>query len=202
LKKHNSVGAEPIENDRELENAVRKLLIGIGENPERQGLERTPYRVAKMLKEITSGYNQSPEQLINAAHFDVNYNEMVVVTHIDFYSLCEHHMLPFFGVAHVGYIPNGRVVGLSKIPRIVDMFARRLQVQENMTQQIAYVLQDQLKPEGVGVVIEGYHMCMMMRGVRKEKAKMITSTLLGSFHDDSKTRAEFLELIRSERNAG
>lgn len=202
MKKHNSVGAEPIENDRELENAVRKLLIGIGENPERQGLERTPYRVAKMLKEITSGYNQSPEQLINAAHFDVNYNEMVVVTHIDFYSLCEHHMLPFFGVAHVGYIPNGRVVGLSKIPRIVDMFARRLQVQENMTQQIAYVLQDQLKPEGVGVVIEGYHMCMMMRGVRKEKAKMITSTLLGSFHDDSKTRAEFLELIRSERNAG
>ena len=189
-----------MENSKEMEEAVRKILIGIGEDPDRQGLERTPFRVAKMFKEITSGYTQSPEELINQAHFDVNYNEMVVVTHIDFYSLCEHHMLPFFGHAHVGYIPNGKVVGLSKIPRIVDMFARRLQVQENMTQQIAYVLQEQLKPEGVGVVIEGYHMCMMMRGVRKEKAKMITSTLLGSFHDDSKTRTEFLELIRSERN--
>ncbi len=201
MKKSKIIRPEHLEDDKELEKAVRTLLIGIGEDPDRQGLERTPYRVARMLKEITSGYNQSPEELINEAHFDVNYNEMVVVTHIDFYSLCEHHMLPFFGHAHVGYIPIGKVVGLSKIPRIVDMFARRLQVQENMTQQIAYVLQEHLKPEGVGVVIEGYHMCMMMRGVRKEKAKMITSTLLGSFHDDSKTRSEFLELIRSERNA-
>ena len=201
MKKNTNIKPEHPENNKEIENAVRRILTGIGEDPGRQGLERTPYRVAKMLKEITGGYNQSPEELINEALFNVDYNEMVVVTHIDFYSLCEHHMLPFFGHAHVGYIPNGRVVGLSKIPRIVDMFARRLQVQENMTQQIAYVLQDQLKPEGVGVVIEGYHMCMMMRGVRKEKAKMITSTLLGSFHDDSKTRAEFLELIRSERNA-
>jgi GTP cyclohydrolase IA len=201
VKKNDHKKQERPDGNPELENAVHKILTIIGEDPKRQGLVLTPYRVAKMLKEVTSGYNQSPEKLINSAHFDVNYNEMVVVTHIDFYSLCEHHMLPFFGVAHVGYIPNGKVVGLSKIPRIVDMFARRLQVQENMTQQIAYVLMDQLKPEGVGVVIEGYHMCMMMRGVRKEKAKMITSTLLGSFHDDSKTRAEFLELIRSERDA-
>jgi len=201
VKKNDRKKQEHPDGNPELENAVHKILTSIGENPNRQGLVLTPYRVAKMLKEVTSGYNQSPEKLINAANFDVNYNEMVVVTHIDFYSLCEHHLLPFFGVAHVGYIPNGKVVGLSKIPRIVDMFARRLQVQENMTQQIAYVLMDQLKPEGVGVVIEGYHMCMMMRGVRKEKAKMITSTLLGSFHDDSKTRAEFLELIRSERDA-
>ena len=184
-----------------MEAAVRKILLDIGEDPDRQGLEKTPYRVAKMYKEITRGYRESPEKLINQAHFDVDYDEMVVVTHIDFYSLCEHHMLPFFGVAHVGYIPKGKVVGLSKIPRIVEMFARRLQVQENMTQQIANVLNDQLEPDGVGVVIEGYHMCMMMRGVQKQKAKMITSSMIGSFKEDSKTRTEFLELIRSERSA-
>jgi GTP cyclohydrolase I len=186
---------------KSMEAAVRKILQDIGEDPDRQGLEKTPYRVAKMYKEITRGYRESPENLINQAHFDVDYDEMVVVTHIDFYSLCEHHMLPFFGVAHVGYIPKGKVVGLSKIPRIVEMFARRLQVQENMTQQIANVLNEQLQPDGVGVVIEGYHMCMMMRGVQKQKAKMITSSLIGSFKEDSKTRTEFLELIRSERSA-
>ena len=191
-------------NQKELQSveaAVKNILRAIGEDPERQGLERTPYRVARMYKELTKGYRESPEKLINKAHFDVAYDEMVVVTNIDFYSLCEHHMLPFFGVAHVGYIPRGRVVGLSKIPRIVEMFARRLQVQENMTQEIANVLHDQLEPDGVGVVIEGYHMCMMMRGVEKQKAKMITSSLLGSFKEDSKTRTEFLELIRSERIA-
>ena len=182
-----------------IENAVRGILSDIGEDPDRQGLEKTPNRVAKMFGELTRGYNQSAEDLINEAHFDVVYDEMVVVTNIDFYSLCEHHMLPFFGVAHVGYIPNGSVVGLSKIPRIVDMFARRLQVQENMTRQIADILNDQLNPDGVGVVIEGYHMCMMMRGVEKQKAKMITSALVGSFKEDPKTRTEFLELIRSER---
>lgn len=189
-----------MDNFKELEAAVKKILISIGEDPNRQGLQDTPHRVAKMYKELASGYKQSPEKLINSAHFDVLYDEMVVVTNINFYSLCEHHLLPFFGVAHVGYIPRGKVVGLSKIPRIVDMFARRLQVQENMTQKIATVLQEQLKPNGVGVVIEGYHMCMMMRGVEKEKAKMITSSLLGSFKEDSKTRTEFLELIRSERS--
>ena len=186
-------------NIKRMESSVRDILKEIGEDPDRQGLEKTPHRVAKMYKEITRGYKQSAEELINEAHFDVDYDEMVVVTNIDFYSLCEHHMLPFFGVAHVGYIPEGKVVGLSKIPRIVDMFSRRLQVQENMTQQIANVLNEHLQPDGVGVVIEGYHMCMMMRGVQKQKAKMITSALIGSFKEDSKTRTEFLELIRSER---
>ena len=164
-------------NLRNIEESVRTILTELGEDPDRQGLEKTPQRVAKM-----------------------DYDEMVVVTNIDFYSLCEHHMLPFFGVAHVGYIPNGKVVGLSKIPRIVDMFARRLQVQENMTQEIANVLNEHLQPDGVGVVVEGYHMCMMMRGVQKQKAKMITSSLIGSFKEDPKTRTEFLELIRSERS--
>jgi GTP cyclohydrolase I len=184
----------------DFEAAIRKILQEIGEDPDRQGLVDTPKRIEKMYKELTRGYRQTAEQLINSALFDVDYDEMVVVTNINFYSLCEHHMLPFFGVAHVGYIPKGKVVGLSKIPRIVDMFARRLQVQERMTAQVANVLQDQLKPDGVGVVVEGYHMCMSMRGVEKEKAKMITSTLLGSFKEDQKTRTEFLELIRSERN--
>jgi GTP cyclohydrolase I len=185
---------------KDFEAAIRKILQEIGEDPDRQGLNDTPKRIEKMYRELTRGYAQSAEQLINSALFDVDYDEMVVVTNINFYSLCEHHMLPFFGVAHVGYIPKGKVVGLSKIPRIVDMFARRLQVQERMTAQVANVLQDQLKPDGVGVVVEGYHMCMSMRGVEKEKAKMITSTLLGSFKEDQKTRTEFLELIRSERN--
>jgi GTP cyclohydrolase I len=189
-------------NIKSIESAVRTILQNIGEDPDRQGLEKTPYRVAKMYKEVTRGYSESPENLINQAHFDVEYDEMVVVTNIDFYSLCEHHMLPFFGVAHVGYIPEGKVVGLSKIPRIVEMFARRLQVQENMTHQIADVLNKHLQPDGVGVVIEGYHMCMMMRGVQKQKAKMITSSLIGSFKEDPKTRTEFLELIRSERRGG
>ena len=188
-------------NLKSMETAVRTILQNIGEDPDRQGLEKTPYRVAKMYKEVTRGYGESPENLINQAHFDVEYEERVVVTNIDFYSLCEHHMLPFFGVVHVGYIPEGKVVGLSKIPRIVEMFARRLQVQENMTHQIADVLNKHLQPDGVGVVIEGYHMCMMMRGVQKQKAKMITSSLIGSFKEDPKTRTEFLELIRSERRS-
>ncbi|MBE9510959.1 MAG: GTP cyclohydrolase I FolE [Bacteroidetes bacterium] len=185
---------------KDFEAAIRKILQEIGENPERQGLVDTPKRIEKMYRELTRGYRQNPEELINSALFDVDYDEMVVVTHINYYSLCEHHMLPFFGAAHVGYIPKGKVVGLSKIPRIVDMYARRLQVQERMTAQIANVLQDQLNPDGVGVVVEGYHMCMSMRGVEKEKAKMITSTLLGSFRNDPSTRSEFLELIRSERS--
>ncbi|MBD3223371.1 MAG: GTP cyclohydrolase I FolE [Caldithrix sp.] len=184
-----------------MEKAVKTLLKGIGEEPDRQGLQSTPFRVAKMYREITKGYHQDPMKLINGAMFDVKYDEMVVVTNIEYYSLCEHHMLPFFGVAHVGYVPNGKVVGLSKIPRIVDMFARRLQVQENMTQQIADILNDSLHPDGVGVVVEGQHMCMMMRGVQKDQAKMVTSAMLGSFKDDEKTRSEFLSLIRSERRA-
>ncbi len=182
-----------------MEAAVKQILTEIGEDPERQGLVNTPFRVAKMYREVTRGYHQDPVKLINKAMFDVPYDEMVVVANIEYYSLCEHHMLPFYGVAHVGYIPNGKVVGLSKIPRIVDMFARRLQIQENMTQQIAHLINDTLQPDGVGVVVEGQHMCMMMRGVQKDQAKMITSTMLGSFKEDEKTRAEFLALIRSER---
>ena len=184
-----------------IEPAIIDILKAIGEDPNRQGLEKTPYRVGKMFEELTVGYHQDPQKIINKAMFDVKYDEMVVVTNIEFYSLCEHHMLPFFGVVHVGYVPKGKVVGLSKIPRIVDMFSRRLQVQENMTQQIADILQDNLNPDGVGVVTEGYHMCMMMRGVEKDKAKMITSAMIGSFKDDEKTRAEFLHLIRSEKSA-
>ncbi len=184
-----------------IEDSVKIILKEIGEDPNRQGLEKTPERVNKMYKELTTGYHQDPQKVINSAMFDVKYDEMVVVTNIEYYSLCEHHLLPFFGVVHVGYIPLGKVVGLSKIPRIVDMFARRLQVQENMTQQIADILQDNLSPDGVGVVVEGFHMCMTMRGVKKDKAKMITSAMVGSFKDDEKTRSEFLHLIRSEKSA-
>jgi GTP cyclohydrolase I len=182
-----------------IEEAVRNILVEIGEDPERQGLVDTPFRVAKMYKEVTTGYQADPYKIINNAIFDVDYDEMVVVANIEYYSLCEHHMLPFFGVVHVGYIPKGKVVGLSKIPRIVDMFARRLQIQEKMTTQIANLLNETLQPDGVGVVVEGQHMCMMMRGVQKDKAKMITSAMLGSFRDDEKTRNEFLSLIRSPR---
>ncbi len=182
-----------------IEDAVHNILLEIGEDPNRQGLLDTPYRVAKMYKEVTTGYQADPYKIINNAIFDVEYDEMVVVANIEYYSLCEHHMLPFFGVVHVGYIPKGKVVGLSKIPRIVDMFARRLQIQEKMTTQIANLLNETLQPDGVGVVVEGQHMCMMMRGVQKDKAKMITSAMLGSFRDDEKTRNEFLNLIRSPR---
>ncbi len=185
-----------------MENAVTTLLKGIGEDVNRQGLQRTPHRVAKMYKEVTRGYSMNPEKLINNAIFDVEYDEMVVVTNIEYYSLCEHHLLPFYGVVHVGYLPKGKVVGLSKIPRIVEMFARRLQVQEQMTRQIADTIVELLDPLGVGVVIEGKHMCMMMRGVEKDQAKMITSTLLGSFREDEKTRDEFLKLTRSPRVNG
>ncbi|APF20728.1 GTP cyclohydrolase I FolE [Caldithrix abyssi] len=184
---------------KSMEEAVRQILLGIGEDPERQGLKNTPFRVAKMFREVTKGYQADPQKIINNAIFDVDYDEMVVVANIEYYSLCEHHLLPFFGVVHVGYIPRGKVVGLSKIPRIVDMFARRLQIQEKMTLEIAHLLNDALDPDGVGVVVEGQHMCMMMRGVQKDKAKMITSAMLGSFKDDEKTRAEFLSLIRSPR---
>lgn len=184
---------------KSMEAAVRKILEEIGENPDRQGLKQTPFRVAKMYREVTQGYHHDPVKLVNEAMFDVKYDEMVVVANIEYYSMCEHHMLPFFGVVHVGYIPNGKVVGLSKIPRIVDMFAHRLQIQEKMTQEIADLLNITLKPDGVGVVVEGQHMCMMMRGVAKDQAKMITSAMIGSFKDDEKTRSEFLHLIRSER---
>ena len=184
-------------NQGDIEIAVNSILRNIGENPEREGLLNTPNRVARMYQELTGGYHIDPEKLINDAIFTVDYDEMVVVKDIDFYSMCEHHMLPFYGRAHVAYIPNGKVIGLSKIPRIVDMFARRLQIQEQMTSQIANFLQEQLQPQGVAVVVEGAHMCAMMRGVKKANTKMITSKMLGCFRENEKTRAEFLSHIKS-----
>jgi GTP cyclohydrolase I len=182
-----------------IEKAVRKTLINIGEDPEREGLRRTPERVARMYDELTAGYHVDPIKLVNEAIFDVDYSEMVLVKDIDFHSLCEHHMLPFFGKAHVAYIPDNKVIGLSKIPRIVDMFARRLQVQERMTQQIADFLCEILHPQGVAVVVEGAHMCSMMRGVKKANASMVTSALVGIFKSDPRTRAEFMEHIGRRR---
>ena len=179
----------------EIECSVRNVLEAIGEDPNREGLLRTPARVARMYEELTAGYHVDPERLINDAIFDVNYDQMVVVKDIDYYSMCEHHMLPFLGKAHVAYIPDGRVIGLSKIPRIVEMFARRLQVQERMTQQIAEFLDETLHPLGVAVVAEGLHMCAAMRGVKKANARMGTSAMLGSFRDNDVTRHEFFEHI-------
>jgi GTP cyclohydrolase I len=183
-----------------MEGAVRQILEAIGEDPERQGLQRTPLRVAKAYAELTSGYHVDSEALINDAVFDVDYDEMVLVKDIDFYSMCEHHMLPFYGKAHVAYIPNGKVIGLSKIPRIVEMFARRLQVQERMTQQIADFLQETLGAQGVAVVVEGQHMCAAMRGVKKANARMTTSAMLGSFKHSPQTRGEFLDHVGRHGN--
>ncbi len=175
-----------------IEAAVRDILRNIGEDPDREGLLRTPNRVARMYAELTAGYHVDPAALINDAIFSVDYDEMVLVTDIDFYSLCEHHLLPFMGQVHVAYIPNGKVIGLSKIPRIVEMFARRLQVQERMTVQIADFIDEALQPLGVAVIAEGIHMCAVMRGVKKANAKMITSAMRGVFRSDPKTRAEFM----------
>lgn len=180
------------ESDTRIEQAVHMVLAAIGEDPEREGLQRTPQRVAKMYAELTAGYRVDPAALINEAIFSVDYDEMVLVRDIDFYSLCEHHMLPFMGKVHVAYIPAGKVVGLSKIPRIVEMFARRLQVQERMTVQIADFIDTLLNPQGVAVVAEGVHMCAVMRGVKKSNARMITSAMRGLFRTDPKTRAEFM----------
>jgi GTP cyclohydrolase IA len=176
-----------------IEQAVETILVNIGEDAQREGLRRTPERIARMYGELTGGYHIDPAALINDALFEVEYSEMVLVKDIDFYSLCEHHMLPFFGQAHVAYIPNGKVIGLSKIPRIVEMFARRLQVQERMTTQIAGFIEEVLNPQGVAVVVEGIHMCSVMRGVKKANARMVTSTVTGLFRRNSKTRAEFME---------
>jgi GTP cyclohydrolase I len=180
----------PDDNGR-VEDAVREILTEIGEDPDRQGLVGTPERVHRMYTELTAGYHVDVERLINDAIFDVDYSEMVLVKDIPFYSLCEHHLLPFFGTAAVAYIPRGRVIGLSKIPRIVEMYARRLQVQERMTQQIADFLQERLAPQGVGVVIEATHLCAVMRGVRKPGTVMTTSAVLGLFRSRDRTRAEF-----------
>lgn len=180
------------DTDPALEEAVQTILSAIGEDPQREGLQKTPLRVAKMYAELTAGYRVDPQALINDAVFSVDYDEMVIVKDIDFYSLCEHHMLPFMGRAYVAYIPAGKVIGLSKIPRIVEMFARRLQVQERMTVQIADFIEAALKPQGVAVVVEGTHMCAVMRGVKKANARMTTSALRGLFRTDHVTRAEFM----------
>jgi len=190
------VEAQPCTND--IECAVRGILVAIGEDPTRQGLVRTPDRVARAYQELTAGYHVDPDRLVNDAIFDVNYDEMVIVRDIDYFSLCEHHMLPFMGKCHVGYIPDGKVIGLSKIPRIVEMYARRLQIQEQMTQQIAQFLDERLHPLGVAVVCEGVHMCAAMRGVKKANARMVTSAMLGAFKTDRTTRAEFLANIGRE----
>lgn len=182
------------END--LKSAIRRILTFIGEDPEREGLRETPQRIERMLRELTEGYNMSLEKVINGAIFDSDYSEMVVVRDIDFYSLCEHHLLPFFGKVHVGYVPAGKIIGLSKIPRIVDMFSKRLQVQERMTEEIANAIEKSINPMGVGVVVEGYHLCTAVRGVKKINAYMVTSAMLGVFRKDPKTRSEFLSLIK------
>ena len=178
-----------------MQDLVRQLLAALGENPSREGLVETPRRVDQSLRFLTSGYQADVDEIVNGALFTVNYNEMVMVRDIDMYSLCEHHLLPFFGKCHVAYIPNGKVIGLSKIPRIVDAFARRLQVQERLTTEVAETLQRKLKPLGVAVVIEATHLCMAMRGVEKQNSVTVTSAMHGVFHTDPRTRAEFLELI-------
>jgi GTP cyclohydrolase IA len=174
---------------------VRKMLVLIGEDPNREGLRRTPERFEKALRYLTSGYRQDPEKLLNGAMFSVCYDNMVVVKDIELYSLCEHHLLPFFGKCHVAYIPNKKVVGLSKIARLVNMYARRLQIQERLTSQVAKAIQEKLSPEGVGVVIEARHLCMVMRGVEKQHSAAVTSAMLGAFRENKQTRDEFLSLI-------
>ena len=182
-------------NINELEKIAHKLLIGIGEDPNREGLIKTPYRVAKSWKYLASGYKLSIKEIVGDAIYHENTKGMIIVRNIDFFSLCEHHLLPFFGVAHVGYIPNGKIIGLSKIPRIVEMFSRRLQLQERLTQQIADSIQSLLNPIGLGVVLEGQHMCMQMRGVEKKNSFTTTSSVFGEFHDNAETRAEFISMI-------
>ncbi len=180
-----------------MQETIRQLLTKLGEDPDREGLVRTPLRVEKALKFLTSGYSADIDTILNDALFTVDYSEMVIVKDIDFYSLCEHHLLPFFGKCHVAYLPNRRVIGLSKIPRLVDVFARRLQIQERMTNQIAETIREKIDPLGVAVVCEGTHLCMSMRGVEKQNSFAVTSAMLGAFRDNARTRMEFLELIRT-----
>jgi GTP cyclohydrolase I len=179
---------------------LRELLVRLGEDPDRQGLQRTPERMLKALQYLTKGCHENPDEVLRGALFEVTYDEMVIVKDIEMFSLCEHHLLPFFGKVHVAYIPHGHVVGLSKIPRLVDIFARRLQVQERLTVQIAETIQNAIQPLGVGVVVEARHLCVMMRGVEKQHSSAVTSHMMGSFRTSEKTREEFLSLIRNGRN--
>jgi GTP cyclohydrolase I len=182
-----------------MQDIIRRLLAELGEDPSREGLRDTPKRVEKSLQFLTSGYSADVDSVLNNALFTVDYNEMVIVKDIDFYSLCEHHLLPFFGKCHIAYIPQGRVIGLSKIPRLVDIFARRLQIQERLTSQIADTVLAKVQPMGVAVVMEASHLCMSMRGVEKQNSVAVTSAMLGVFREDARTRSEFLELIRMPR---
>ena len=183
-----------------VDELVHEMLIRLGEDPEREGLVRTPVRVQKALQFLTKGYKEDAEALLRNALFTVSYDEMVIVKDIEMFSLCEHHMLPFFGKVHVAYIPNGKVIGLSKIPRLIEVFSRRLQIQERLTTQIAETIQKTIEPQGVGVVIEARHLCMMMRGVEKQHSSAVTSSMLGCFRDEQETRTEFLSLIRQRTN--
>ncbi|MEY4094951.1 MAG: cyclohydrolase FolE [Acidobacteriota bacterium] len=180
----------------QMQDLIRQMLTELGEDPEREGLLKTPRRVDKALRFLTSGYSADIDAVLNEALFSVDYSEMVIVRDIDFYSMCEHHLLPFFGKCHVAYIPNGKVIGLSKIPRLVDIFARRLQLQERLTNQIANTIWEKIQPLGVAVVVEGTHLCMSMRGVEKQNSYTITSAMLGAFRDQQRTRMEFLELLK------
>jgi GTP cyclohydrolase I len=181
-----------------LEELVRQMLVHLGEDPTREGLVRTPKRVAESLKHLTAGCTKDPKALLNGAVFEHEADEMIVVRDIELYSLCEHHLLPFFGRAHVAYLPTGRIIGLSKLPRIVDCFARRLQVQERLTMQIARAIEEILEPDGVGVVVEAAHLCMMMRGVEKQNSRAVTSCMLGRFRRDARTRQEFLDILKRQ----
>ena len=185
----------------ELQNLVRRQLELLGEDPQRDGLQKTPLRVSRAMAWLTRGYEMNVASVVGDAVFEEEHASMVMVRDIEFYSMCEHHMLPFFGKAHIAYIPNGKIVGLSKLPRIVEVFARRLQVQERLTQQVADAIQDVLAPIGVGVVIEAYHLCMMMRGVQKQSSRTVTSSLKGAFRDDARTRDEFLRLAHAQQSS-
>jgi GTP cyclohydrolase IA len=183
------------------EKLVREMIVRLGEDPEREGLARTPERVAKAMRFLVKGYKDDPEELLRKALFTVSYDEMVIVKDVEMFSLCEHHLLPFFGKVHVAYIPNGKVIGLSKIPRLIEAFSRRLQIQERLTTQIAEAIQNTIEPQGVGVVIEARHLCMMMRGVEKQHSSAVTSSMLGCFRNEEETRSEFLSLIRQRTNS-
>lgn len=195
MKTH-QIDDESLTVDPQLEALYTKILEQIGEDPEREGLIRTPHRAARALQFLTEGYHQDVNKVLNGAIFTEEYDEMVIVKDIEFFSTCEHHILPFFGKCHVGYIPHNKIIGLSKIPRIVDIFSRRLQVQERLTRQIALALQEALDPQGVAVIMEAQHLCMMARGVQKQNAKMMTNVMLGVFRDDNSTRAEFMRCIQ------
>ena len=192
----------PTLNEASIEDLYRELLSRIGEDPERDGLKRTPERMARAIQFLTSGYTQDAQAILRGAMFDVSYDEMVIVKDIELYSMCEHHMLPFIGKAHIAYIPKGKVIGLSKFPRLVDVFARRLQVQERLTNDIAQSIQEAIDPAGVGVIIEARHLCMMMRGVEKQHSTTVTSAMLGEFRDNQRTRDEFLSLVRYRNGNG